>query len=512
MEAVTSAMTSSRRAWLAAGAVLLLAVAAQVFVSAASVLAVLISLVCVVLAFRRPLSILGLLALYLPFEPFLLTLVPNDLYIFVRYLSEGLIYLLCAVVLWRLLIGQQKLKSSPIDLPFALFLTVLLAAALINAVPPSAAILGARQILRFLLVFFLVLNLRPSATYIKQLTIGLFSVLAFEAVLGYLQVLSGGALDAILLPAASKTLGDITLTSGVVQYWDPGSRAFATFGRYDLFGNFLAFFLPIIVAYFYEMKLRPPRPLYWLIPFLGLPVLIFTYSRASWFAFLIAFLVISVGLFRDRRVVLAFAAFAIVALGYIGLTGLNVRFITEVPGQTLVERFYESFSITRWRGEYYGLGRVFWMVQVPNVVVPSAPLFGVGPGQFGGGAAAALGQTRVYDRLGLPFGVFGTDGYIDNNWFALWAETGTLGLLAYLWMYIILFRSGLRLGREGQSPWVRALGKGYAAALCGAVLIAFLSTALEIRTFGFYLWLYGGFVMVLLELKTHTEPVEVSTT
>lgn len=486
---------------MAAGAVLLLAVAAQVFVSASYVLAVFISLICVVLAFKRPLTILGALALYLPFEPFFLTLIPNDLYIFVRYLSEGLIYLLCAVVLWRLLVSRQRLKSTPIDLPFALFLTVLLAAALINAVPPSAAILGARQILRFLLVFFLVLNLNPSPAYIKKLTIGMFCVLGFEAVLGYLQVLSGGALDALLLPAASKTLGDITLTSGVVQHWDPGSRAFATFGRYDVFGNFLAFFLPIIVAYFYEMRLRLPRFSYWLIPFLGIPILVLTYSRASWFAFLIAFLIISIGLFRDRRVVMAFGAFALVALGYIGLTGLNVRFITEVPGQTLVERFYESFSFTRWRGEYYGLGRVFWMVQVPSVVVPSSPIFGVGPGQFGAGAAANLNQTRVYDRLGLPFGVFGTDGYIDNNWFSLWAETGTLGLVFYLWMYAILIRSGLKLGREGHSPWTRALGKGYAAAMCGAVLIAFLSTALEIRTFGFYLWLYGGFVVVLLNEK-----------
>jgi O-antigen ligase len=130
-------------------------------------------------------------------------------------------------------------------------------------------------------------------------------------------------------------------------------------------------------------------------------------------------------------------------------------------------------------------------------VIPASPIFGFGPGQFGGGAAAALGNTRVYEQLGLPFGVFGTGGHIDNNWFSLWGETGTLGLLLYAWMFLILFRMAVRLFRESRDPSTRALAIGFAALLIAVTFNAFLSTILEIRTTAFYLWLYAGAVVLL---------------
>ncbi|MBI2614179.1 MAG: 50S ribosome-binding GTPase, partial [Gemmatimonadetes bacterium] len=103
-------------------------------------------------------------------------------------------------------------------------------------------------------------------------------------------------------------------------------------------------------------------------------------------------------------------------------------------------------------------------------------------GQFGGGTVAALRNTRVYEQLGLPFGVYGTDGYIDNSWFSLWGETGTLGLLFYLWVYLGLFAYALRLHRRSQDAFTRSLALGFAAAQIGIAFNALLSTLLEIRT------------------------------
>jgi O-antigen ligase len=237
---------------------------------------------------------------------------------------------------------------------------------------------------------------------------------------------------------------------------------------------------------------------------LGLPALVLTYSRASWFAFIFGFLFIGMVMKRDRRVMAAFLSFVIIVGSYLAISGLNVRFITEAPGQTLVERFYETFSAARWRGEYYGYGRVYWFVQTPLAVVAASPIFGFGPGQFGGGAAAALHNTRVYEQLGLPFGVFGTDGYIDNNWFSLWGESGTLGMVFYLWGYLALFVYAVRLYRSSNDPMTRAIAIGYAAAMIGVAFNAFTSTLLEIRTLAFYLWLYGGFVVAIGETKKHT--------
>ncbi|MFA4845347.1 MAG: O-antigen ligase family protein [Patescibacteria group bacterium] len=475
------------------GALLIL----QSLFSSFFVLSILLVIGFVILSFCRPLWTLAFVAIYLPFESVFLKFVPEDIYVFARYFSEGLIYLLCLVVLWNVLAGKIKLRHSPIDFPFILFVVILFSSALINVVEPTIAVLGIRQIIRFILVFFLVAYLRPSKTFIKRLTAAMFAIVLCESVIGITQSFVGESMDTFLLPSDMRSLGDITLTSGVSQFWDPGSRVFATLGRYDRLGNFLYFFLLLATGFLYEARSWLDRRQLWLLFALGLPTLLLTYSRSSWFAFLFGFLFISLWIKRDRRVAVTFAAFLIVIASYLTLTGLQVRFITEAPGQTLTERFYETFSYARWRGEYIGLGRVFWFVQTITTVVPASPLFGFGPGQYGGGAVAALENGLVYERLGLPYGVFGTEGMIDNNWFSLWGESGTLGIIFYGWMYVGLFVYALHVYRRSKDPTVRALAMGMAAVLIGVGFNAFTSTVLEIRTLAFYLWMYAGFLYVL---------------
>lgn len=467
----------------------------QAFFSPLTVATAVIALCLAIAAILRPWQAIVGLALYLPFESVILKFVPTDAYVFARYASEGLIYILAAVCLYRLLTKRAILPSTPLGLPIALFVIVLVSSAIINAVSPSVAILGLRQILRFVLVFLIALVLKPSTGQIKTLTLAILGVLGFESVLGLVQSVLGERLDLLLLPSEARTFGEITLTSGVAQFWEPGSRIFATFGRYDRLGNFLAFFLPMIVAGLYEPILRSKYR--WGIGTLvvGVLALTLTFSRASWFAFAIAALYVGIRRYHDRRLLMGAAGFILVAVLYAGISSLSVSQITELPGQSLIERFYETFSAARWRGEYYGIGRVYWLIQTPLTVVPAAPLFGFGPGQFGAGAAAALHQTRVYDELGLPFGVFGSEGVIDNNWFSLWGEAGTIGFAFFLWAYVALFRSASHLAREHKDAFMRAMSGGYAGALLGVALIALLSTAFEIRTLAFYLWLYGGLVL-----------------
>ena len=343
------------------------------------------------------------------------------------------------------------------------------------------------------------------------MTRGLFIVVIISSIIGISQAFIGAPLDEFLLPSEARTFGDITLTAGVQQFWDPGSRVFATFGRYDRLGNFLYFFLLIATGFLYERFIRKGKKQLLPLFALGLPALLLTFSRSSWFAFLLGFLFIGIAIKKDKRVLAVFATFLIVVSSYLALSGLQVRFITESPGQTVVERFYESFSYSRWRGEYYGLGRLFWLVQTPTTVIPASPIFGFGPGQYGGGVVAALQNSEVYEELGLPFGVFGTEGFIDNNWFSLWGETGTLGMLFYLWIYLALFVFAIRLYLTSKDATTRAIAIGFAAALIGIAFNAFLSTLLEIRTLAFYLWMYAGFIIVLSirEEKGNRKEIEV---
>lgn len=482
----------------------------QSIFSPALVLSAVLGCCLIMVAFARPDILLGLLAFYLPFESLVLKFIPDEVYVFARYGSELLIYLVVLVVLLRMLSGKKRYQRTPFDLPFVLFVISLIASALVNLVEPTTAILGLRQILRFMLVFFLVVQIAPSKAFVQKLTRVMFGIVIFQSVLGLGQAIIGEPLDQFLLPSEERTLGSITLTEGVEQFWDPGSRVFATLGRYDRFGNFLYLFLLIASGILFTKQLHRKYPwIIWLF-ILGVSTLVLTYSRSSWFAFLLGFLFIGLVLKRDRRVLAGLAAFIAAFIFLLTTSGLNVGLLTESPGQTLSERFYETFSLARWRGEYYGLGRVFWYIHTPQDVIAASPIFGFGPGQFGGGVVAALHNTKVYEGLGLPFGVFGTEGYIDNNWFSLWGEAGTLGIVFYLWLYLGLFVYALQKARGHKDPFVRALAMGMCAILIAMGLNAFTSTIFEIRTSAYYLWLYAGFLYVLAnkegEMKSPSFP------
>jgi len=471
-----------------------------IFSPSVAIAVLLVCFVCI-LTYLRPQMTLAGLALYLPFESFILKFIPDPIYVFTRFFSEGLIYLVAAVVVYRWISGRAKFRETTLDLPLVLFVLSLIAAAAVHFVPVTVTILGLRQILRFVLVFFLIVQLRPSKSFIKKLTIALFIVLILQSALGITQSIVGEPLDKFLLATDERTVGSFTLTEGVEQFWDPGSRVFATLGRYDRLGNFLYVFLLIASGFLFTVvdRARKMRGLLWAVFGLGIPALVLTYSRASWFAFLIGFLFIGLVIKRDKKVIAGLVVSTFLILGYLGISGLTVGLLSEAPGQTLSERFFESFSSTRWRGEYYGLGRTFWFVQTPLAVVSASPLIGWGAGQFGGGAAATLHNTAVYEQLGLPFGVFGTEGFIDNNWFSLWAEAGTIGMIFYVWMFLALFFIALRTYHQSTDPYVKGLAIGFAAVLLAVSFNAFTSTIFEIRTAGYYLWLYAGFMYVLGE-------------
>ncbi|MDA0207928.1 MAG: O-antigen ligase family protein [bacterium] len=471
----------------------------SVFLSTALAIGLVLAAIAVFFALYQPVWTLAALLMYLPFEPFLLKWIPDDVYIYARFFSEAIIYLLVASTLVRVFLRSKTLLSTKVDLPLVLFVLTIIASIVINTIAPFDAALGARQLLRFVLLFFIVTTLRPDIFWLKRLITGLVLVVVIQAVLGYGQFLVGAPLDNLLLPSESRTFGEIQITEGTVQFWDPGQRVFGTLGRYDRLGTFLAIILLIAASVLYEKNLNNYHRGASLLLLSALPILALTYSRSAWFGFLLGFFFIALFIKKDRRILTATVVVAILLAIYLSVSGLVVNRLIDTSSQTISERFFEAFSFERWRGEYVDLGRLFWIVQTPAVIVPASPIFGHGPAQFGGGAAAALGNSDVYESLGLPFGVYGTEGYIDNNWLSIWGEYGTVGIFLFLWAYIALFRAAMKLYRESDDPYTRAFALSYAAMTIAIALNAFLATFLEVRTLAPYLWAFGGMIFVLAE-------------
>lgn len=479
----------------------------SLFTSPAITIAIAASVGLIALTWWKPESVLlGLLA-YLPFEPFLLKWIPDDIYIFVRYGSELVIYMLVGAAIVRMFWEEKKWKRSAFDIPALFFALAIIASIVVNVVDPTVALLGARQLLRFILLFFVVIQMEPSKKWMKSLLITLTAVAGMQITLGGLQAITGGSLDTFLLPSERRTLGNIQLTEGTDQFWDPGQRVFGTMGRYDQLGIFLALVFLLLVAFLYDERTgKRMKVMSIILLALGLPVLVLTYSRSAWFGFILGFLFLAIVLKKDTRVMIAAIITPFLMATYIFGSNLIVNTLIDTPEQTVAERFFEAFSYERWRGEYIGFGRLYWIVETFVTVLPSSPLFGVGPGQYGGGAAAALGNTVVYDRLSLPFGVYGTGGYIDNNWLSLWGEVGTIGLGAFLWLYIGLFLLCVHAARHHEDKDIRALAAGTAAVLLAFSVNASLATFLEVRTMAPYVWVLGGLVVSRVKMSDD-EPV-----
>ena len=470
---------------------------AVVFVSPWKVLAFFLGLGLLVAVYARPLWMLAVLAVFIPLEPFVLKFMPDELFIYAKYFSEVLIYLLLGSALLRRVLAGERRTPTSLDLPFALLVLVAIASAVSNFVDPGIAVLGTRQIIRFMLLFFAVALLAPSRAYLRQLVVLMLGLVLFESLLGILQAATLGAIDPFLLPSENRFYSSLALTGGTEQFWAPGQRVFATLGRYDQLGTFLCFFLLLLSGWIYEIQKGRWHRYFFLLFTIGSFALMLTYSRASWFGFLLGFLYIAVRIKKDKKVLAAFLATVALIVGYTFYTGVVVRALTDLPEQTVLARLLEAFSYERWRGEYYGYGRVYWMLNTPLKVVTASPIFGHGPGSYGGGAAAVLGNTGVYDKLGLPFGVYGTEGYIDNNWFSLWGEIGTLGLALYIWMFALLFRASHAVYRGSKDPLVRGLALGYLGATLAFAFQAILGTYLEVRTISLYFWMFGALIVAL---------------
>jgi len=119
------------------------------------------------------------------------------------------------------------------------------------------------------------------------------------------------------------------------------------------------------------------------------------------------------------------------------------------------------------------------------------PLFGVGPGRYGGAAADLFG-TPVY-------AAYGTDRLftnpsqrtVDNFWLHLAVESGLLGLLAYLGMIGAALRPVMRWART--AAWGRRVAlAGISGAVIALSINGFTTMLLEANSVAFLFWFLLG--------------------
>jgi O-antigen ligase len=222
-------------------------------------------------------------------------------------------------------------------------------------------------------------------------------------------------------------------------------------------------------------------------------------SRASWLGFTFGIITIGWFLYKDKKVLYIFGILAVLLAGY--LVGFawargNLSAITEQPRQTLAERIFESVSLKAWQESYEGYGRIFFIINTPRIVVWSSPFWGVGPGNYGGGAAAALLNAAAYDRLRLPFGIQNIYGQIDNSWFSVWGEYGTLGFIFWAGIFFMIIKTAKNIYKSSSDGFSKMWAGGVVGATIGIMIVAFFGPYFEFRSLMFYYWTGVGILFL----------------
>ncbi len=315
----------------------------------------------------------------------------------------------------------------------------------------------------------------------------------------------GKSADAFLLPGEKREFAGIVSPDYVYKFWSSGQRVFATMGRYDRLGIFICICIILAAGIFCEEKEKRKKIFFLALILAAIPALILTYSRMSWIGFILALSAMNILIRREGKFTIAAAFFLLIFTGYLFIytqvNQLNLYRINDKPRMAFAERFLALFSLSELNDSYKGKGRLYFAVNTPLKVVKDYPLFGVGLGQYGSGVAFALNNRNKYDELGLPFGIAGTQGQIDSNWFSLWGETGTLGVIVFFMIIISIFHFTLKLYKENDDTFIKGFALGFMGVILSLIFQSFLGPYFEVRTVSFYFWLLAGMAAGLGEKK-----------
>ncbi len=280
--------------------------------------------------------------------------------------------------------------------------------------------------------------------------------------------LLGAVAGAIALIGLGQAVVGVEMPSGWVDLTDAiDVRIFSIVQSPNVLGSHLALAIPIcagLAAYRRDVR---ERWVWAAISLLMIPALVFTFSRGAWLAFAAAVLLGS--FFFDRRVFWATVAGCAAVMVF--LPTISGRILAMLSPEYL-EKSMLGGRLGRWLGVFDRLR--------------GEPLFGSGPGRYGGAVAARA---------------FGTT-YVDNYYARLAAEFGLLGLIVYLgWLgRVMAVGVGNWLGRRGTREFFLLGGL-----LCGLLAVALhngVENIFEVPYLNGYFWLLAGLLAVYPQLRS----------
>jgi O-antigen ligase len=369
-------------------------------------------------------------------------------------LLVGALYWVVTVNLLRR--RSPVLRFGAIGVGLFAFTAFSIASTLLNGVPLHVAELGILDTLRSLIMFLVVINIGLSAKDVYRFVYWVIGIMSVSAFVGVLQAYRH---------SPAWKLGGLRLSGphGLM-------RVDGLFDHPLSLGDYLALTLPLglMLVVFGGVSGKPRR---WLMAgtLVMVLALVLTFAREAWLAVPAA--VLFVGLTVDRKVFkVALPPVLIAAL-------FALPFLSSVNTNDTGQQRLTLFQLT-------------WPL------IKTHLLLGVGPGRFGGHVAAVT-NTPLYAEYHVANYFYGTGNQIDQFWTHLLAESGVLGVAAFVSMIVACFLTGRRAYLATDDPRAKSILLGLLCAAPAAVILSFASSVLEEGPAATLFWCLMGMLTVL---------------
>ena len=367
---------------------------------------------------------------------------------------------------------------DPVTVLMALFVAAAVASALANDTPPQVAVLGIVMTVDAIAVFFLA-RMLPVDERRASMAIGAIVIVSLVAsVVGILQVL--------LHP-------DLFGFASFAGRFGEGGRITSFLGNPNMVAAVIGFTLPFPLFAARKLADSRGRWIAFAIVTTFCLALLLTFSRGAWLAVLLG-VIVSV-LVLDRRALLTLAA----ALAIAWLVTIVMPRNLLIARESLPLYFPEmapniiDSTLDRLDAVYERRDLRMRFIREGLPIVLDNPWLGVGPGRYGG-AAAAIIESPVYEEYGTSLYGFRT---VHNFWLHLFGEVGVIGGTLFLVAVIGVWLRFVKSARMAVEPYRFIVLAGTASAVSVVALNNMTEMIFEGNSPGFVIWLVIGLASTL---------------
>jgi O-antigen ligase len=384
---------------------------------------------------RRP--FLALIAFTLPFH------VDTFFMLFPRYHQGGAVGLrissvdLILALLYFLWLAEMssgrhtRIKLFPTVTIPALVFIILGSISSLFAVEPTLTGFQIFELLKCFLLYLYVANHVQDEADLGWVLAGLMAAMLFQGSLGLYQgVTQGGRLGLTFL--GEQNLSALPADADVVP-----ERAAGTFIHSNAYAMYLGISWPVIAALYFITSHRFLKPIAGVVAMVGLGGIIYSFSRGAWLGSLLAIsLLVLFGLKKKS-----------VHPVHVGIGVLGFLIAILVANIVL-----DGIITNRLRGDSDSDASRITVMKGAVVVITNRPVFGSGLNNY-------IHTMRVYD----PKRIYAHGGQliiVHNVFLLLAAETGLIGLGAFLWLLAALGRRGLTFIKSREADLLAGLTAG----------------------------------------------------